>query len=262
MAQAPLSLTNRRQDRFSAGRRGFGLKAKIAMTVAGTILVTGLTLSAMASYLMVRALRDQIDRRSLAVATNLSDAAAAHILAKYLLGLHAWVTKYALLDGVAYVYVEDRAGELITHSLGVFPPELREERSPDGIRQVQRRDVIFQGKAVYETRVPILEGQLGAVHVGFWRDAIEEEIRRALVVLIGFTAILLAAGVAFSVFMAQRTVRPIVRLTRIAENMTKGDLDTPLDVKSTGEIGELARSLERMRASLKAAMARLSRAAS
>jgi HAMP domain-containing protein len=39
-----------------------------------------------------------------------------------------------------------------------------------------------------------------------------------------------------------------------------GDLETPVRVESNDEIGDLAYSLERMRASLKAAMARLSRA--
>ena len=40
--------------------------------------------------------------------------------------------------------------------------------------------------------------------------------------------------------------------------MSKGDLDTPIKINAHDEIGELARSLERMRLSLKAAIARLS----
>jgi HAMP domain-containing protein len=39
--------------------------------------------------------------------------------------------------------------------------------------------------------------------------------------------------------------------------MSKGDLDTPVEVESSDEIGDLALSLERMRASLKAAIIRL-----
>jgi HAMP domain-containing protein len=46
-------------------------------------------------------------------------------------------------------------------------------------------------------------------------------------------------------------------LAQNADNMSKGDLDTSVEVTSSDEIGELAVALERMRASLKAAFTRL-----
>jgi HAMP domain-containing protein len=54
----------------------------------------------------------------------------------------------------------------------------------------------------------------------------------------------------------------IVGLTEIADKVTMGDLETSVSgkcVTSRDEIGDLARSLERMRSSLKAAMLRLGR---
>jgi HAMP domain-containing protein len=49
-------------------------------------------------------------------------------------------------------------------------------------------------------------------------------------------------------------------LRHVADSMSRGDLDTPVSVgiESHDEIGDLARSLERMRSSLKAAMSRFS----
>jgi HAMP domain-containing protein len=54
--------------------------------------------------------------------------------------------------------------------------------------------------------------------------------------------------------------RPLRHLGHVADTMSKGDLDTPVSVgiESHDEIGDLARSLERMRSSLKAAMSRFS----
>jgi HAMP domain-containing protein len=46
-------------------------------------------------------------------------------------------------------------------------------------------------------------------------------------------------------------------LTEVADKISKGDLETPVGVETRDEIGDLARSLGRMRASLKAAMMRL-----
>jgi HAMP domain-containing protein len=115
---------------------------------------------------------------------------------------------------------------------------------------------------VYETAVPILEGQVGTVHVGFWGDAVEKEIRSALFPLIGIIAIAPFVGALLSFLLAHWIVRPLVGLTEIADKVTMGDLETSVSgecVRSRDEIGDLARSLERMRSSLKAAMLRLGR---
>jgi methyl-accepting chemotaxis protein len=48
-------------------------------------------------------------------------------------------------------------------------------------------------------------------------------------------------------------------LKAIADDISRGRLDTKVLIQSNDEVGELGRSLERMRASLKAAMNRLNR---
>ena len=57
-------------------------------------------------------------------------------------------------------------------------------------------------------------------------------------------------------------MRPIERLSTIAERITRGDLenvDLSDGMRFRDEIGALAASLERMRSSLKAALSRLAR---
>lgn len=118
------------------------------------------------------------------------------------------------------------------------------------------------GKAVFETAVPVLEGQLGIVHVGFWVDAFQTEIQAALVPIIGILGAVPLVGAILSFLLAHWLVRPIVGLTKIADKMTMGDLETAVVGEYTNcrdEIGDLARSLERMRSSLKAAILRLAR---
>jgi HAMP domain-containing protein len=206
-------------------------------------------------------IRDQVDRRTLAIATNLSDAAAGHIVGKNLLALNALTQKYTLLDGMAYAFIVDGEGEIVAHTLGTFPEELRQGLPVGGQRWTSRRKLSLQENSVYETSVPVLEGQVGSVHVGFWADAIEREIQSALLPLIGVIAIMPFVGALLSFLLANWIVRPIVRLSEVAEKITRGDLEACGDgVKSRDEIGDLALSLERMRASLKAAMFRLSRA--
>jgi methyl-accepting chemotaxis protein len=72
----------------------------------------------------------------------------------------------------------------------------------------------------------------------------------------------LLAGAAILVGLTARMsskllIRPIVEMTAAADQMSMGELDRPITVGRQDEIGLLARSLERLRKSMRAAMARL-----
>ncbi len=242
--------------------RRIGLKLKIGGIFTAVVLVLCLFVIAAVYQLTRDILRGQLDKRAMAMATNLSDAAAGHIVAKNVLALHALARKYTLFDGVAYAYIEDGKGEVLAHTFGTFPPELRQTASGGVQRMPHRREVSLGDKAVFEAGVPVLDGQAGIVHVGFWADAIEREIASSLLRLIAIIGIVPVIGALLSFLLAHWIVRPIVGLTEVADKVTMGDLETSVSgacVKSRDEIGDLARSLERMRSSLKAAMLRLGR---
>ena len=160
--------------------RRVSLKWKIGGTYTAVMLILSVFVIAAMYQLTNNMLRDQLDKRALAVATNLSDATAGHLVGRNLLALHALLRKYSLLDGVAYAFVEDNKGEIIAHTLETFPPEVRQGLPAGGQRETRRRELSWRDKTIYETSVPVLEGQVGTVHVGFWADAVEKEIKSAL----------------------------------------------------------------------------------
>jgi len=173
-------------------------------------LVFGFLFVAIVNQLMGRALRIQIDERALVIAANLSDAAAGYLASKDVLPLKTTVTKYARLNRVAYAFIKDREGKVVAHSLATFSPELQEEFTSDQRRHVGRRELTLQGKTVYETREPILEGQLGTAHIGIWADAVEREIDQALFMFLWPITLGLLAVVIIAVFLA----RPLTRALR------------------------------------------------
>jgi two-component system, cell cycle sensor histidine kinase and response regulator CckA len=242
--------------------RRVSLTWKIGGIFAGVMLILGFLVIVAVYQLTKNALRDQLDQRVLLLANNLGDAAAGHLVGGNLLALHALARKYTLLDGVAYAFIKDGKGNVVAHTLGTFPPELQQGLPNTAQRQIDRRELSLGGTPAYETSVPILEGQLGTVHVGFWTATVEKEIQRSLVPLIGIVTLIPLFGALLSFFLAHWIVRPIVGLTEIADKVTMGDLETSVSgkcVRARDEIGDLARSLERMRSSLKAAMLRLGR---
>ena len=85
---------------------------------------------------------------------------------------------------------------------------------------------------------------------------ISEANRVALVLLV---VTLLLVGLV-SWLLARQFARPILNLTRIAEEISRGALTATIEEAArTDEIGGLARAIERLRASVKLAMERLSR---
>lgn len=67
---------------------------------------------------------------------------------------------------------------------------------------------------------------------------------------------LLSAGIIFG--MIQRALQPLVKLTELADELSTGErLDEPIKPTTIDEVGRMTKSLDRLRASLKSAMARL-----
>ncbi len=76
-----------------------------------------------------------------------------------------------------------------------------------------------------------------------------------MAVLFGLFA-LVSAGIIFG--MIQRSMRPLVKLTALADELSTGErLDNPIKATTIDEVGRMTKSIDRLRASLKSAMARL-----
>jgi len=232
-----------------------GLRWKISTTFSGLILILGLLVIGIVYHFTVNALQRQVELRSTALATNLADTAAGLVSRKSTLELDALAAKYGRLDGVAYAFIQDPKGEVLASSMQPFPGELKETGGPAASSGVTR----VRGKSVYETRSPLLDGQLGIVRVGLWAETVRNDVSSTLWPIIGLIAACLALSIALSIMLAGKMVRPILELKTIADDISRGRLDTTVSIQSNDEVGELGRSLERMRASLKAAMNRLSR---
>lgn len=213
----------------SLSSRDISREWKIIGTVATVMLVFGLLLVILANQLIGRALRSEIDQRVLAITTNLSNAAAGPVLGKNILELYAVLTKYAQLEGVAYAFIEDTNGKIVAHSMRPFPAELTGTLTPDERKQVGTQVVMLHEKTVYETRVPILEGQLGAAHLGIWAEGVKTKIDAARLPIGGLIGFALLVAIALSVFLVRAVIGPTAGPTETANEGNAGELKTPIE---------------------------------
>jgi sensor histidine kinase regulating citrate/malate metabolism len=179
------------------------------------IVALGLFSVGVVNQLTSHVLRGQMDDSATMMTLNFSDAAATYLASKDVLQLDTTIAKYARLSRVAYVLVQDRHGKVIAHSLGTLPAGLQEGLTSNGAREVNHRTVTLEGKTIYETSSPILDGQLGRAHIGIWAAAVESEIYRALFFFVWPLTFSIVTGVTMVGFVGRSVIRRFRRATAV-----------------------------------------------
>ncbi len=114
------------------------------------------------------------------------------------------------------------------------------------------------GKTEYFVAYPI-ENKLGSVHLALDARTIGEPAARSINLTLLILAITLVLVSAMAGYFANLISRRILNLANLADKVSMGDLEQPITASSKDEIGDVAQALERMRISLRAAVARFSR---
>lgn len=125
---------------------------------------------------------------------------------------------------------------------------------------VQPYTRVDTGEKAWDVSSPIfVKGRhFGAFRVAVSLDSIAAHRRTLLYqlgVVFGFLAIV---TIVFIFLMLRRSMRPLEHLATLASQISTGEgLDQPIKPTTSDEIGQMAKSLNRLRASLQAAMGRL-----
>jgi len=114
--------------------------------------------------------------------------------------------------------------------------------------QVYNRDT---GETMWDVSSPIfVKGKhWGGFRVAVSMERIAARQRQLLLTLLGIGAMFV---------VVQQAMRPVLKLADVAEQISMGEaLDAPIKSESVDEIGHLTKTIDRLRVSMKAAMARL-----
>lgn len=123
--------------------------------------------------------------------------------------------------------------------------------------QPYKRDT---GHSAWDVSSPIfVKGQhWGVFRIGVSRESIDSHKADLLLRLIAVFGFLTIVTIGFIFFILNRSMKPLSKLSDTANEISTGEgLDQPIKAATTDEIGQMAKSLNRLRASLQAAMGRL-----
>lgn len=224
------------------------VRTKILGIVLGLVLLLGLGISLQVRQVMQGALVQRLQEQSVANARDLAARATDLILINDLYGLHELLLETQRNNpDVLYAFITDKQGAVIVHTFGEgFPLPLIEANRVSA--QEHHKTVLLQTEMgrVWDTAVPIFDGQVGFARVGMS----EQNITATLTALTGqmalTTVIVSAVGIAAAVMLTWIVTRPILHLKQAAQAVGEGDFKQYVQPWADDEIGELAEAFNNM----------------
>lgn len=123
--------------------------------------------------------------------------------------------------------------------------------------QVYKRDT---GETMWDIASPIfVKGKhWGGFRIGVSMERIEARQRELFLVLSAIFGVFTLVTIGTLFIIVRQSMGPVVSLTHFAHKVSLGEeLETPIKTESVDEIGQLTKTIDRLRASMKAALARL-----
>lgn len=207
-------------------------------------------------------LEREIKRRADVAAIALGELARRNLASKSQAALEAAMDDLASQTSVAYVYVEDAAGQIIAHRPRELLIHLRRDFPKSAERALKGVELDYRGLTVYEVATRVGDGKGGYAHLAIWRDVIEEELRHATAPIAAWMLVVMSLVTALFAWLIRLAYRPLMELIDNASRISKGELDLEAGTGQSGEAGDLGRSFDVMRFRMRAVLSQLEEAES
>ena len=168
------------------------------------------------------------------------------------------------ISGLDYAWVINRDGECVAHTSIEFT-----ERDKDFLKDWQKKKLLniketttTETETHYEYYYPIFKtskdtkGQkkdvfLGVAGIGFSKDVAMAPIREARKIIYTIAIFVTLSSILGIYFLSHKMVKQIQELSEGARQIGKGNLDVKISIKSSDELGQLAREFNIMTMHLK-----------
>jgi methyl-accepting chemotaxis protein len=223
---------------------GPGLQAKIILLMVVSLAMLALVTAFATSTVLQGRMLAEARAKAEAIAQGLAGSARAPLAAGDRRAVGELVTRFARIEGVAYLVVYDAAGEPVASTYPAELPPALGRLAPDAAAGTLALMVPRPGRAglsaVLDVAAPDPAG--AGVRVGIDQEAILAGVRRTNLDMLAIQGLVALVAVLFAVMFSARLVRPIRSLVKVARAVGRGDLSQTVRSTSTDEVGLLART--------------------
>ncbi|MFH1977654.1 MAG: ATP-binding protein [Pseudomonadota bacterium] len=230
-----------RQDFIQGALKRFrdtSLKNKIYFSILAVIMIISAIIAFLARWILVSTLISELELRGIAIARTISERSGGLILDKNYPELLSVIFDEAKLKErqnlVSYIFVSDRDDQILSHTLTRrFPESLRLANRVPTTESKSVRLCQFGDQMAYDIAIPVAQGiyRIGTVHVGLNKNHIDQLVAKLRFTFLSFISMVIVIIFMISHWLAKYITLPISRLTRISDELSKGNFDVKLETE-------------------------------
>lgn len=243
------------------------LKNKIFFSITLVILLISVLIALFTRWVLISSLTSELKRRGLGIGQSIAESCRGPILTEDIPQLTSLLFDARLGERkllIVYVYIQDKKDRVLAHTFTrPFPQGLIDANplppdQPHAIRLLK-----MTGSSVYDVAIPVLEGiyRIGTVHLGVDKNHIDQLIGKLRTTFLGFVSTVTIIFFVISHGLARYITRPISQLTRVSDEISRGNFNfsVPLEDRMSGEdeVRQLASSFMNMAQRIKESQVRL-----
>lgn len=212
------------------------LNNKIFFSTLFVILVISAAIALLARWILVSSLESELQTRGVAIAHSIAERGSGFILENNKPMLLSLIYDEATLRErrqlINYIFITDREDNILSHTLTKPFPKTVPEANPlrDGAASsMALLDV--DGRPTYDIAVPIREGiyRIGSVHVGLSKVHMDQLVATLRTTFLGFISAVVVIIFIISLKLAKSITRPLTQLTKISDEISRGNFDFKFD---------------------------------
>ncbi len=222
----------------------FGMAYQIGVLALLSLVVFGVISSLIIRNKYAESLRQDLAAKGESIALAISGSIQRGSSFEDLQRLSELIGQFSHIYGVTYVALRDANGDVLARTPeGPSPlpnPGIGSER--EGGTQVSA----MGGEGVIDVSVPVRAGNIASVHVGMSLWVVERSLEEVPVIVWRILLVSMFCAMSVALIVYLRAIRPIKLLSDSVRSIGQGNFSGQIPIRSRGEIGILARSLEQM----------------
>jgi HAMP domain-containing protein len=236
------------------------LRWKISGILVLSNLFLGLIVIFIVHITVTSSLETEVIERGRTIARDLSRYSTEMMLEEDVIGLRRVLANAMSFESVQYILVENGDQKIISDTFnGEVPPELTNRNVSSEINTSKPQLIYLKDvdAECYDVVAGVEEGTLGYIRVGMKYGYVLEKVRQTNTYIFVSILVVTLLGIIIVYFISNKVIQPIILLASRATEISRGNLEDKITIRTNDEINYMADAVERLRESLNIALSRL-----
>ncbi|RJQ56146.1 MAG: HAMP domain-containing protein [Nitrospiraceae bacterium] len=230
------------------------MKLRTKITLLTTVIAVSVVFFTLLSIrgVIINAFREELEKRAVSIAGNLSDRIAGLVLKKdYFETTKALDDVLKKENDIEYIFVTDKEGVIAAHTFGnEIPPDIL-SWNPVNNRPKNIQLLDTEKGYVRDVGVKVFGGTRSELHLGIREDNLIQTLMRVRKMTVPIIMLVTLSGIVASFIFSRLITKPLNKFVEFTKVLGRGEFGKRVDVPYGDEIGYLARNFNRLSMELK-----------